>query len=171
LALHFDKIESLTKISIEQIVETGWSKQLGQLTVRLEHDESGIILLINDIQQPVCWQIYERQIRGRLQRGGFIPADSAAYYVISNGKRYRHLLISKDLRIGTQGDFGATWTSRCWSRRKRNTAKECRFIGVASSVAATKAPVRDYRQISRLQVPSECRRQDLQMRFLAVFLH
>jgi hypothetical protein len=125
------KIESLTKISIKQIVETGYIIQFGNLTIRLEHTESGITLSINDIQQPICWQVYEREIKGRLRRGGFIPPDKAwDYYVISNGKRYRHLFISKDLRIGTRGDFDATWTSRCFSRRKRQTAKECRLLAL-----------------------------------------
>jgi hypothetical protein len=74
--------------------------------------------------------------RSMLWRGGYVPADRAwDYYIIGHdGNRYRYLYLlvtgPENFRIGTRGDFGATY-SRCnLSRRKRRIAKECRLLAL-----------------------------------------
>jgi hypothetical protein len=130
------KVEQLRNIPIQQLVYSGsWMRMIANTKIELKHVENGIILLINDVLQPVRWQVYERRIRGDIShRGGFIPDDKSwVYYVWGNDRRrYRYLCLMSlpdgRFRIGTRHDFGAVYTSSCYSRRQRKIARECRLI-------------------------------------------
>jgi hypothetical protein len=106
--------------------------------IELKHVVDGTILLVNDVLQPVRWQVYERRIAGDITyRGGYIPKDKAwVYYVYGrDGRRFRclHLMAlpGENFRIGTRSDFGAVYTSTCYSRRQRKIAQECRLLRLA----------------------------------------
>jgi hypothetical protein len=105
------KVEQLRNIPIQQLVYSGsWMRIIGNTKIELKHVENGIILLVNDVLQPVRWQIYERKIRGDIShRGGYIPRDKAwVYYVVGrDGLRFRclHLLAIQRIRLPvTAGD-------------------------------------------------------------------
>jgi hypothetical protein len=103
--------------------------------IELRHVQDGIILFVDDVQQPVRWEVYERKILGDIShRGGCIPHDrSWVYYVWGNDRRrYKFLYLlplpEGRFRIGTRTDFGAVYTRDCCSRRQRRIAQECRLI-------------------------------------------
>ena len=132
------KVEQLRNIPIQQLVYSGsWMRMIGNTKIELKHVENGIILLANDVLQPVRWQVYERRIAGDIShRGDYIPRDKAwVYYVVGReGRRYKNLyllaLSGGDFGIGTRDDFGAAYTTSCYSRRQRRIARECRLVGM-----------------------------------------
>jgi hypothetical protein len=67
---------------------------VANIKVELKHVGDGIILLVNDVLQPVRWQVYERRIAGDIShRGGYVTRDKAwVYYVVGrDGRRYRYI--------------------------------------------------------------------------------
>jgi hypothetical protein len=131
------KVEQLTiRIPIQALCYDGaWIRVIADTKIELRHVQDGIILLVNDVLQPVSWKIYERKIRGDIShRGGYIPHDrSWVYYVWGNdGRRYRYLYLlplpEGRFRIGTRTDFGAVYIRDCYSRRQRKIEQECRLI-------------------------------------------
>jgi hypothetical protein len=74
--------------------------------------------------QDTGWrtQVYERVIKGRLRRNGYIPQDRRwCYYAYGrDGKRcrYLYLLINgpNNFNLGTRTDFNATYLSSCYSQ-------------------------------------------------------
>jgi hypothetical protein len=125
------KIEELRKIPIQALVYSGsWVRIIAGTKIELRHVSNGIVLLVNHVLQPICWQVYERKIRGRLHRGGLIPDDrSWVYYLISRGRRYRYLYIM-GTRIGTRDDFGARYARNCQSKKQRRIARKYRLLGL-----------------------------------------
>jgi|SRR6516165_8393576 len=130
------KVEELRKIPIQDLVYSGsWVRTIGNTRIELIHVQHGIRLLVNDVLQPVRWQIYERKIAGDISyRGGFIPADKCwVYYLIgSDGRRYRYLYLlalpGDHFRIGTREDHGAVYTCSCYSHRQRKIVQECHLL-------------------------------------------
>jgi hypothetical protein len=131
------RVEQLTiKVPIQKLVYDGaWVRIIGNTKIELGHVPDGIRLLVNDVLQPVHWQIHERRIAGDISyRGGFIPADRCwVYYLIGrDSRRYRFLYIlpvsEGRFRIGTRKDFGAVYSRDCYSRRQRKIARECLLI-------------------------------------------
>ena len=131
------KVEQLAiRIPIQTLCYSGaWSRVIDNSKIELRHVQDGIILLVDDVQQPVRWEVYERKIRGDIShRGGYIPHDrSWVYYVWGNDRRrYKFLYLlplpEGRFRIGTRTDFGAVYTRDCYSRRQRKIAQECRLI-------------------------------------------
>ena len=132
------KVEQLRKIPVQNLIYSGsWIRTIGNTKIELRHvGPDGICLLVNDLLQPVRWQIYERAIKGNIgYRGGYIPHDRAwVYYLIgSDGCRYRYLYLlalpGDNFRIGTREDHGAVYTSSCYSHhRQREIAQECRLL-------------------------------------------
>ena len=52
------KVEQLRNIPIQQLVYSGsWMRIVANTKIELKHVENGIILLINDVLQPVRWQV------------------------------------------------------------------------------------------------------------------
>jgi hypothetical protein len=128
------KVEQLTiTIPIQALCYSGsWIRVIANTKIELRHVQDGIILLVNDVLQPVRWQVYERAIKGNIgYRGGYIPHDRAwVYYLIgSNGRRHRCLYLRElpedNFRIGTRKDHGAVYTSSCYSHRQRKIPQEC----------------------------------------------
>ena len=121
------RVEQLRKISVNEIIYSGsWIRQFGDTRIELKHHRDGIKLLVDGYLQPVCWRIYERTIRGRLQNGGYIPSDKCwDYYCYghNDGRRYRYLRLlfipPNGFRIGTSSDFGAMYTTSCRSQYQR----------------------------------------------------
>ena len=133
------KVEQLTiKIPIQALCyDAAWIRVIANTKIELRHVQDGIVLLVNNVQQPVRWQVYERKIRGDIShRGGYIPQDKQwVYYLIGrDGRRYRYLYLlplpEGGFRIGTRTDFGAVYSRDCYSRRQRKIAQECRLIGL-----------------------------------------
>jgi hypothetical protein len=128
------KVEQLAiRIPIQTLCYSGaWSRVIDNSKIELRHVQDGIILLVNDVQQPVQWQIYERKLCGRLQRGGFIPADKQwVYYLIGrDGRRYRFLYVMGTC-IGTRDDFGARYIRNCQSKKQRRIVRQCRLLGLS----------------------------------------
>ena len=133
------KVEQLTiRISIQALCYSGaWIRVIANTKIELRHVQDGIILLVNNMQQPVRWQVYERTIMGDIShRGGYIPADKRwVYYVWGNDRRrYRYLYLlplpKGRFRIGTRTDFSAVDSRDCYSRRQRKIAQEYRLIGL-----------------------------------------
>jgi|SRR6516225_4576864 hypothetical protein len=116
------KVEQPRNIPIQQLVYSGsWMRMIANTKIELKHVGDGIILLVNDVQQPVQWKVYERRIAGDIShRGGYIPADKCwVFYVIGrDGRRYRYLcflsLPGGNFHIGTRSDFRAVYTSSCY---------------------------------------------------------
>jgi hypothetical protein len=112
--------------------------------IELKHVGDGIILLVNDVLQPVRWQVYERRIAGDITyRGGYIPKDKAwVYYVYGrDGRRYRYLCLMSlpdgRFRLGTRHDFGAALpiSIRCpaaISPSGRATARHQCFLSITA---------------------------------------
>src|SRR6516164_5206519 len=131
------KVEQLTiKIPVQALCYSGaWIRVIANTKIELRHVQDGIILLVNDVLQPIQWKIYERRIGGDIShRGGYIPQDrSWVYYVWGNDRRrYKYLYLlplpEGRFRIGTRTDFGAVYSRDCYSRRQRKIAQECRLI-------------------------------------------
>jgi hypothetical protein len=126
------KVEDIhLKISINQLIYNGsWSRMINNVKVELRHlDEHYIYLFIDDVQQPMRWEIYERELRGKLRRGGFIPDGKQwVYYVVGDrGLRYRFLYIVGG-RIGTRDGLQARYTRNCQSKKQRKTARKYRLL-------------------------------------------
>jgi hypothetical protein len=130
------KMHRLNRISVNEIVYDDIAiKQLGNLPIVLQHVEDNTIgLFVNG--QDTGWraQVYERVIKGRLRRNGYIPQDRRwCYYAYGpHGKRCRYLYLllngTNSFNLGTRTDFNATYLSSCHSHRQRRIAKECNGI-------------------------------------------
>lgn len=120
------RVSHLTRVPIKQIIETGFSKIIGNNKITLNHVIGGIELVINNFPANKIFPLYEKPIRGRLQRSGRIPWDNnIQYYVVgADGKRRRFLYLSP-ASIGTISDFPAAYDSTCRSRKQRKHYQEC----------------------------------------------
>jgi hypothetical protein len=59
------KVEQLRNIPIQQLVYSGsWTRIIANTKIELKHVGDGIILLVNNVLQPMRWQVYERGIAG-----------------------------------------------------------------------------------------------------------
>lgn len=114
---HKLKLESLMRVSVKRIVEkNSVSRQLfDDLIITFQYAESNVIKIFwNKQQLPICYQVSERQILGRLRNGGYIPWDkSSDYYVVArDGKRCKYLYINRTtLEIGCRSDYNPIYKS------------------------------------------------------------
>jgi hypothetical protein len=132
------RVEDLIRISIKEVIYTGsWERKIGNTTIELVHTIDGIKLFVDRRLQPVCWKIYERTVKGKLQNGGYIPSDRGWYYYCfaNNGRRYKHLYLlslpDNRFRIGTRNDFGALYASSCRSKFQRTLYQEALLISLS----------------------------------------
>jgi hypothetical protein len=107
-------LKDLIPVNINELVlATGYYElQIGDKLLSLAPDRCPdgsyvISLFVNHLRQPKVWELSARPHVGRLQRGGHIPyRNDEVYYVVSGGRRYRHLFIdSENMMIGTRSDF------------------------------------------------------------------
>jgi hypothetical protein len=65
-----------------------------------------LAVFINGIRQQMSWDLYERRHAGRLKNAVIGHRYDVVYYVVSGGRRFRHLfLCSETNRLGTRVDF------------------------------------------------------------------
>ena len=79
-----------------------------------------LCLFVNNIRQPMQYELYARPHRGRLANGAQIPyRNDAVYYVISNGRRFTKLYIDPEtFRIGSRIDHFGSSVHRQYKRGK-----------------------------------------------------
>jgi len=67
-----------------------------------------LAVFINGIRQQMSWDLYERPHRGTLKNSQIPYNRDTVFYVVSGGRRFRHLFIDPETkRIGTRVDFFA----------------------------------------------------------------
>jgi hypothetical protein len=144
------KIEFMTKINIHQLVKNdGWATHLNGHIVSLRPEQNLLKVYVDGIVQHTLWEIQSIPIRGDISyRGGRIPWDrSETHYVVSNGKRFRHLYLDPEkYAIGTRHYHNAgyavqfltgskwraqrqakvRWLEARYQRREKNRLKKMR---------------------------------------------
>jgi len=122
-------LKDLIPININELVlATGYFEiQIGGILLSLapERYPNGryyVTVFRNHIRQPMSWELSARPHVGRLKNGGHIPyRNDEVYYVVSGGRRYRHLFIdSETMMVGTRTDF----FPHHWQAYARGKAKE-----------------------------------------------
>jgi hypothetical protein len=122
-------LKDLIPININSLVlETGYFEvQIGDtlLSYNPERHPNGcyyVCLFRNHLRQRETWELSARSHSGRLQNGGHIPyRNDEVYYVVSHGRRYRHLFIDPEtLMVGTRTDF----FPQPWAAYPRGKAKQ-----------------------------------------------
>ena len=128
----------MIRIDIHELVKTGsWTRFFKQTRVDLIHT-GNIKLLVNNIVQPVEWEIFEYYPKLRPRNGGYVPFGKACinYLQGKDGGHYRHLYIaytpsSEAFRIGTWKDFGgALYASSARSKKQRKLTQEVLLISL-----------------------------------------
>jgi hypothetical protein len=79
-----------------------------------------LCLFVNNIRQPMSYELYARPHKGRLANGAQIPyKNDMVYYVVSNGKKFTKLYIDPEsCRIGTRHDHFPTGVRQQYRRGK-----------------------------------------------------
>jgi len=122
-------LKDLLAVNVNELVlETGYYEiTIGDKLLSLAPDRCPdgsyvISLFVNHLRQPMSWELSARPHTGRLRHGGHIPyRNDEVYYVVSGGRRFRHLFIdSETMTIGTRTDF----FPHHWQAYPRGKAKE-----------------------------------------------
>ena len=107
-------LKDLIPISINRLVlESGYFEvRIGDtlLSLNPERHPNGryyIALFRNHLRQREAWELSAMPHRGHLRNGGSIPYRcDERYFVVSHGRRYRHLFIDPEtMTVGTRSDF------------------------------------------------------------------
>src|SRR5262245_61347830 len=125
-------LKDLIPVNVNKLVlETGYYEiTIGDIHLSLapERAPNGlyyVTLFRNHLRQPMQWELSARPHTGRLRHGGHIPyRNDEVYYVVSRGRRFRHLFIDpENMMIGTRADFFPDH-NRAYPRRKEREANK-----------------------------------------------
>jgi hypothetical protein len=121
------RTSDLIKIPIHvTFVAGGYMLRVGPYRLDLIPEEvngtDALRLYVDRNPTPKIFLISAVKIRGKLQRGGYVPWDrSHRYYVVGNGgQRFKFLYVHpKSYNIGTCVDFGARFPYNVLSKGQR----------------------------------------------------
>jgi len=114
------RVEELIKISVHALVTNkSWANNLivDREGNRLEFvdqmvgDEQRLVLYINGHKSTLSFVVVDLPIRGRLKNNQIPWDQNRTYYLLENGKRYRHLYIDPlTKKIGSRHSLNAIYT-------------------------------------------------------------
>ena len=105
-------LRDLIPININRLVlyDGSFEYQVDGNTLSLVPESYGkrcfLSVFINNQRQPMQWDLYERRHAGRLKNAVIGHRYDVVYYVVSGGRRFRHLFIDPETnRLGVRTDF------------------------------------------------------------------
>lgn len=130
-------LHNLIPISISRLVnyDGSFEYQFDGKTLSMVPESHGkrclLSVFINNIRQPMQWELFAREHKGRLANGTVIGYryDQVYYIIGGDGRRYAYLYLCPETRrIGTRRDhFPPSGTWNAYPRRKED--KSFRELG------------------------------------------
>ena len=111
----------LTKLSVREIINEGWIKQINQDLLELfQIDDDHIALRVNEQLTNIRFKIAGQTIPNRLWRNGYVPHDKQwLWYVVDERGRKRRFLYLLNKQFGTREQLGLRFVYNCMSRNQR----------------------------------------------------
>jgi hypothetical protein len=128
------KISNCIRVPVHEIcADNGWHGKVNGYRIRFEHKTAGIVLFVNEQEQPNIFIVSEDRIQGTLRNGAKFRDKRSRYYVVDNKTRYAHIYIkptetgfSLGTRVGLEPR--PRYDSSLLGHKAFRIAKQCRDL-------------------------------------------